>query len=333
MFSLSIGWTDAILGLGIMLGIIINTKSGKKAYLLQRYYLFDLLKQRGEDYVYRVTQYAGHATELARELAEEQGIRRFLILGGDGTISETINGLMKARIPEGERIQFGIMPRGTGNDYGRFWNLTKDYKKSLDRFFNGTAQPVDIGCVAYKRNGVEHKRYFVNSVGFGIDSKTCLWASILKYYLGSHSFLYAIALVFAVWSHKSKMARLTTDEGLSIEQPLFTMNIGNGPYSGGGIRQNPEADPRDGVFHSMFVLPPTFKQIMKAVPHIFDGKLTELEFIHSYTAKQILLDSPDVDDASGQKMNHMVFEADGILCDACGPYTITCEHHALDIIC
>ena len=95
-----------------MLGIIINTKSGKKAYLRQRYYLFNLLKERGEDYTYRITRYAGHATELARELAEKNGIRKFLILGGDGTISETVNGLMAANIPDRENLQFGIVMVG-----------------------------------------------------------------------------------------------------------------------------------------------------------------------------------------------------------------------------
>lgn len=316
-----------------MLGIIINTKSGKKAYLLQRAYLFDLLRQRGEDFVYRITQYAGHASELARELVEEEGVRRVLILGGDGTISEAIQGLMAAKIPAGETIQFGIMPRGTGNDYARFWNLNKDYRKALDRFFNGTPQPVDIGCLTYTRNAQPFHHYFVNSVGFGIDAKTCRWALNLKYYIGSHSFSYAVALVFAVWTHHSRMVRLTTDEGLEIEEPLFTMNIGNGPYSGGGIRQNPDADPRDGIFHSMFVKKPTVKQILKAIKHLFDGRITDLPFIHTYTAKQIVLDSPLRDEQSGQRLNHFVFEADGILCDACGPLTITCEHHALEIIC
>ncbi len=316
-----------------MLGIIINTKAGKKAYLLQRYYLFDLLRQRGEDYIYRVTQYPNHARELARELAEENGIRRFLILGGDGTISEVINGLMEARIPDRDKLEFGFMPRGTGNDYGRYWNLTKNYKESLRRFFEGKPQPVDIGCVTYFRNGEEHHHYFVNSVGFGIDAKTCLWASNLKYYFGSHSWLYALALVFAVWTHKSRVLGMKTDEGLQLEEPLFTMNIGNGPFSGGGIRQNPDANPQDGIFHSMFVRPPSFKQILSAVPHIFDGKLTTLDFIHTYTASEVKLDIPAVDEQSGQKLNNLVFEADGILVQACTPYTITCLHKSLSIIC
>ena len=316
-----------------MLGIIINTKSGKKAYLLQRYYLFNLLRERGEEYIYRITRYAGHATELARELAEKEGIRKFLVLGGDGTISETVNGLMTAKIADPENLQFGFMPRGTGNDYGRFWGLTKNHKQSLARFFSGTPQRVDIGCVSFERNGEPYKHYFINSVGFGIDARTCAYTSVMKYYVGSHSINYFFSLLAALTHHKPKPATIRTDAGLEINKPLFTMNIGIGPFSGGGIRQNPEADPRDGIFHAMFVTTPTFKQVLKAVPHVFDGKLTALDFIHSYTAKEIVLDSDKVDSQSGQHENHFAFEADGIIVEACGPLRITCIPGALQLVC
>jgi len=316
-----------------MLGIIINTKSGKKAYLRQRYYLFGLLKERGEDYVYRITKYAGHAGELARDLAENMGIRKFLILGGDGTISETINGLMSARVPDPENLQFGIMPRGTGNDYGRFWKLTKNHRQSLARFFDGKPQAVDVGCIEYMRNGQTRKHYFLNSVGFGIDARTCAYTSVLKYYVGSHSINYLFSLLAALTHHRSKMVTMRTDEGLELEKPLFTMNIGNGPYSGGGIRQNPDADPRDGIFHSMFATAPTFGQVLKAIPHVFDGHLTDADFIHTYTAREVTVDSPETDPKSGQRDNHFTIEADGIVIDACGPFRITCLHSALQIIC
>lgn len=305
-----------------MLGIIINPKSGKRAFRKQRLYLFRLLKRRHQPFHYVVTKYAGHATELARELVEK-GFDQLLVLGGDGTISEVINGIMTAKVEENIRknVQFGLMPRGTGNDWGRFWHLTRDYKQSLDFFFNGKPQPIDIGDLKFYRNGEEYHHYFVNSVGFGIDARTVERAHELKYYIGSHHVNYLFALLVAVFTHRSLPIEITTDKGESWKLPMFTMNIGNGPYSGGGIRQNPDADPRDGIFHSMFMPRPTWQMIWKALPNLFNGKLDEMPFIRNFEASQITMKTD----------KYVMFEADGILVDACGPYTITNLHHAIQM--
>ena len=307
-----------------MLGIIINPKSGKRAFRRQRIYLWKLLRRRREPFVYRVTKYAEHAIELGRELVE-RGCDEILVLGGDGTLSEVINGIMRADIPEEQRakISFGIMPRGTGNDWGRFWGLTKDFKKSLDRFFNGEKQPLDVGCITYWRNGIVHHRYFINSVGFGVDSLTCQWATTLKYYIGSHHVNYFFALLAAVCVHKSQKIELIVDGKTIVNYMLFTMNIGNGPFSGGGIKQNPDADPRDGVFHSIFVQTPTFRQVLKAIPRLFNGRLTDLDFVHSFVGKEVEVNTH----------KHLMFEADGILENIMGPCRITCLHNALSMKC
>lgn len=307
-----------------MLGIIINPKSGKRAFRAQRIYLWKLLRRRHEPFAYRVTRYAGHATELARELAEK-GYDEILVLGGDGTLSETVNGLMRADIPDSRRaqIRLGLMPRGTGNDWGRFWKLDKRYKESLRRFFEGEAHPIDIGCLTYWRNGIPHHRYFINSVGFGVDSLTCQKAEVLKYYIGSHHVNYLFGLFAAIAQHKSLQMTLTVDGTPVVDDLLFTMNIGNGPFSGGGIRQNPSADPTDGIFHGMFVRKPSFRQILQALPHLFNGRLTELPFIYPLVGKEIEIGCH----------KHLMVEADGILENFMAPCKVTCIRHALQFQC
>lgn len=305
-----------------MLAIIINPKSGKRAYRQQRLFLFKLLKSRHKPFTYKVTKYAGHAIELAREVVEK-GYREILVLGGDGTLSEVINGVMSSNIEDKSEVRFGIMPRGTGNDWGRYWGITHGYKDALDIFFNhGHAQPIDIGCLSYHRNGDEYKHYFVNSVGFGVDARTVARAHIMKYYVGSHRLLYFFALISAVFSHRSQQVELSTEKGFLLSAQMFTMNIGNGPFSGGGIRQNPDADPCDGIFHAMFVRRPTARMVWKALGHVFDGELKNLDFIDCFTAKEIVLDTS----------KYTMFEADGILVDACGPYKIELLPQALQMI-
>ena len=267
-----------------------------------------------------MTKFAGHAIELARELVEK-GYDEILILGGDGTLSEAINGIMRADLkPEVRaKIQVGLMPRGTGNDWARYWNLTKNHKESLRRFFEGEGHPIDIGCVTYWRNNIEHHRYFINSVGFGVDPLCCQKAERLKYYIGSHHVNYLFGLIGAIVQHKAQHMVLTVDGKEAVNDGLFTMNVGNGPFSGGGIRQNPEADPTDGVFHSMFIKKPTLKQVFEALPKLYNGHLTELPFVYPICGREI--------EISYRK--HILFEADGILENIIGPCKVTCLHNAL----
>lgn len=303
-----------------MLGIIINPKSGKRAFRAQRIYLWRLLRKRHLPFAYRVTKYASHAIELARELVE-RGCDEILILGGDGTLSEAINGIMRANLTPEQRtkIQVGLMPRGTGNDWGRFWNLTKNYKQSLQRFFEGEGHPIDIGCLTYWRNNIEHHRYFINSMGFGVDPLCCKKAETLKYYIGSHHVNYLFGLIAAIIQHKAQHMQVVVDGKVTVEDLLFTMSIGNGPFSGGGIKQNPEANPTDGLFHGMFVKKPTFKQVLKALPNLFNGKLTELPFVYPIVGKEIQINY----------RKHLMVETDGILENFIAPCKVTCIHNAL----
>ena len=308
-----------------MLGIIINPKSGSKAYRRQRLYLFRRLRALKKDFTFKVTKYAGHATELARELVES-GVTELVVVGGDGTMSEVVNGIMSSRGVDTGKVSVGLIPRGTGNDWGRYWGLDKNYKKSVTAFLTGKPHSIDIGRVELLRNGEPEYHYFINSVGFGVDCLTCQMALVMKYYLGSHRLLYAFALLFAVAKHKAQQMILSMrggeSDGQEIDAKLFTMNVGNGPYSGGGIRQNPNADPRDGVFHAMFVEKPNFSQVIKALPHLFDGGLGSLPFVHGIIAKEISLETK----------RYLAFEADGIVIDACGPYKVSLLPSALQMI-
>ena len=148
-----------------MWGVIINPQSGKKALRAQRKYLFKKLRENSIPFVYEVTAYAGHAIEIAHRLIDK-GIRNLLILGGDGTVSEVINGIFSCSVDTSE-IKIAIVPRGTGNDWARYWGLNRNYKEAIDVFLKGKEQMIDIGKVSYTRNDVVHARYFINSRAAG----------------------------------------------------------------------------------------------------------------------------------------------------------------------
>jgi len=280
--------------------VIINLKSGKKHFRLQMNYLLKKLEKAGIDYEHRITQFAGHAILIARNYAK-QGFTHFMVVGGDGTISEVINGIFGSGINFGEPPVIAMIPRGTGNDWARFWGLTRDYKHSIEVFDQGKRKTIDLGKVDFILEGEPMTSYFINSVGFGLDAAVAHNTNRLKRYVGSHAFLYLIALLWAVFKFKPKPAHIVSDEK-QIDDVLFTMNIANGCYSGGGMKQNPDAVPYDGMLDLMMARKPSFKDIITALPLVFNGKILQHPVIESFRTKRITLHT----------QNGHYFEADGI---------------------
>jgi diacylglycerol kinase (ATP) len=283
--------------------IIINPKSGKRVLQKQLKYLFKILDRKGIAYNPIYTYYAGHATEIARDLVET-GHYNILVVGGDGSFSEVVNGIFSAQLAQGmdtSKIKVAILPHGTGNDWARFWGLTRNHKDAVEVFLKGFTRLIDIGQAVYHCGRKEKKHYFINSVGFGLDQKVVHGVHRLKLFFGSHSVLYFFALINAVFTYKPHKVKISAD-GKTIESEIFTMNIGNGCYTGGGMKQNPAAVPYDGVFDAMFADPPTFKDIITAIPLIFNGKLTQHPIIHTLHTSEIRV----------EKIGYFPFEADGI---------------------
>ena len=281
--------------------VITNPKAGKRKLPKQREFIIHTLHTAGIPFIYKETEYSGHAIEIAK-LYTRRGCVNFLVLGGDGSISEVINGIFAANTTNTFNIKIALIPRGTGNDWGRFWKLKKNDKKSMSVFLQNNAQLIDVGKIDYVVDGVPDTHFFINSVGFGLDGEVCNLTHSLKKYTGSFSFLYTIALLAAVFRYKSTDANITVNEQ-KHNMKLFTMNIANGCYSGGGIKQNPSAIPYDGVFDMMVVEKPTFRDIITALPLIFNGKLTKHPAIKSLRSETIDIQCSD----------NILVEADGII--------------------
>lgn len=300
--------------------VIINLKSGKKNFRVQMNYLFKQLEKAGIEYEHRTTQFAGHAVLIARNFAKNN-FYNFLIVGGDGTLSEVINGIFGAGIQHQHKLKIALIPRGTGNDWARFWGLTRDYKHSIKIFLEGKSKSIDIGRADFLLEGESQSRFFINSIGFGLDATVAHNTNRLKRYVGSHALLYLIALVWAVFKFKPKPAKLNAVEK-QIEDVLFTMNIANGCYSGGGMKQNPDALPFDGLFDVMMARTPSFKDIITALPLVFNGKILQHPVIESFRTSELSL--------STQNGNY--FEADGIVVHYAPPVSIKILPGAIQMI-
>lgn len=300
--------------------IIINPKSGKKNFGKEMDFLLKQLENANLPYVYRLTEFAGHATKIAKYFAES-GYSNFLIVGGDGTISEVINGIFKASKVRTNDLRIGIIPRGTGNDWARFWGLTRNYKHSIDVFLKAKAQYIDIGRVDFKLEGEEETHFFINSIGLGLDAMVVKQAHHIKHYMGSHRLLYFVAMLGAIFTYKAKEVTIVSKE-LTINEKMFTMNIGNGCFSGGGMKQTPFAVPYDGQLDAMMARKPNFWDIITAIKNLFNGKLLKHRVIESFVTSELSIDCG----------NNSLMEADGILVHGASPYTVSVIPKAIQMI-
>lgn len=301
-------------------GIIINPKSGTKKYRKQRKELFHALKIHNIQFEYRVTRFAGHASEIARYYIENK-IKNILVLGGDGTISETINGIFSAQCENTAEVKLALIPRGTGNDWGRFWGLTRNFESSLQVFLNSKTKHIDIGQINFDLEGKNTSHYFINSLGMGLDAEVVTVTHRLKEILGSFSFLYTIALLLAVFKHKAHKTKIYTSE-ISLSLKMFTMNVANGCFSGGGLKQTPNALPYDGLFDVMLAHKPTFFKIIGALGFLFRGKLFEHSLIETFQTKELYIQT----DKSAR------IEADGIIVNGISPYKINILPSSIQMI-
>ena len=302
------------------LAIIINPKSGKKKFRQQRKYLFLTLKHSGILFDYRETKFVGHAIKIAKLFAEKK-YQNFLVLGGDGTMSEVINGIFSADIDHTGLIKIALIPRGTGNDWGRFWGLTRDYNHSIDIFLKGNTQSIDIGKVEYELEGEKQTHFFINSIGLGLDAAVVNITHRLKKYLGSHSFLYTVALLGAVFTYRAHRVKIHYTD-MDLEESMFTMSIANGCYTGGGMKQTPNALPYDGLLDVMLAKKPTFFDIIGGLRRLFNGKLLEHPVIESFQTQKLMI----------QCHKDALMEADGIIVNGSSPFTISIIPNAIQMI-
>ncbi len=224
------------------------------------------LKKRKVRYEAYITEYEGHAKELAEKLCtkgvslmEKPDIRAaaeaetesfgesvcLVVVGGDGTVNEVINGMHHF-----EDISFGYIPTGSGNDLGRGLRISKDPLEALEGILNAKEIfPMDLGRVT---DGDGKSRYFAISSGIGIDADVCRDAltSKLKVFLNHlrlGSLTYVLLTVKALFTMPTTEVTARFDDGApkKISKMIFVAGM-NHPWEGGGVPMSPQADAQDG---------------------------------------------------------------------------------------
>ncbi|HAV78041.1 MAG TPA: hypothetical protein DCX53_11895 [Anaerolineae bacterium] len=207
------------------------------------------------------TVYPGHAIDLAKT---SEGYDMVIAMGGDGTVHEVMNGLMK--IPENKRPILGVVPVGSGNDFAHGIGASLISTEALQRAINGEASTVDLGLMTDENGRTE---YFDNTLGIGFGAMVTIRSHKLPILRGFLMYLAAVIQTIII-DHNPMQMQIETD-GEKWEQSVIYLVLSNGPREGGGFHIAPDAKIDDGILDFAMITNVSRLMMFRIVPEVMKG--------------------------------------------------------------
>lgn len=252
-----------------MLNFIVNpsSSSGNAARIWE--HVTKKLAKENISYNAHLTDGPGAATRFAREICASETNPTIVVIGGDGSVNETMCG-----ITDFSKVTFGYIPAGSSNDFARDLDLTSDYKKALDAILNPSEYiMLDIGKVV----AGEDVRNFAVSCGIGYDAAICYEALnsntkdfLNKIHLGSLTYVILAVKRLAKAKKLSCTISIDNEEPVSFKKFLFACAMVH-RYEGGGLMFCPEAKYNDGILDLCFAHSIPKLKVLRVLPTAYKG--------------------------------------------------------------
>jgi diacylglycerol kinase (ATP) len=217
--------------------------------------------QRGVHYEldWELTERPGQAVEITQHAAKD-GYDIVVAVGGDGTVHEIVNGLMK--VSEARRPKLGVLPAGSGNDFAHNMRLPARVEDCVHCLFNNTSRTIDVGL--YK-DDKGREEYWDNTIGLGFSGAVNMAARKITWIYGFP--VYLIAVLQTIFTTHKRIAVDVTLDGKPIPRRKVTMiSICNGPREGGGFPVAPHSIMDDGFLTYMFMRDTNRGQMLYFLP-------------------------------------------------------------------
>lgn len=228
-----------------------------------------------------------HAKELAREAAEV-GYRRILAVGGDGSVHEVFSGVLDYALsndidPSG--FYLGVIPIGSGNDWVRTTGVSHSIRNVVELIAAESFMKQDIVVVETEGS----LSYMANIGGVGFDSHVCESVNRLKDQGRRSKRIYYKALINTALKAKAFGAEVICDGKRVYGGDIYSISIGNGRYSGGGMLQTPSAVIDDGLLDVMVVPKLNLAKLLVSLPRLLNGSVEKVEELHFATCRELVV--------------------------------------------
>jgi diacylglycerol kinase (ATP) len=229
-------------------GVILNPVAGAgKAAKVWPEFEAELERQIGA-FDLRLTTRPDEAVLIAEAMARE-GYELIVAAGGDGTISETADGILRTRDGQSASATLGILPCGTGSDLARTLKLDGKPEEAVRRLLQGTGRLIDAGRVGFAgMNGQKLERHFINISSLGLSGPTSRAVNAAKRSnASSGQLVFMWHTIKELLKYQFQTVRITVDDEPPIEAKIALVAAANGRYFGGGMMIAPDAIEDDGL--------------------------------------------------------------------------------------
>lgn len=291
--------------------VICNPHSGRKRGLDLKEALLSRLKAASIACCVTETQGAGHAAEIAHQ-ADFQALDGIVVIGGDGTLHEVINGILTR--PDRGVLPLGILPGGSGNSLCVDFRLT-DPKIAIEAIVTGQTQAIDVAYLTANNS----ERFAFNIIGWGLATDIGIQAEKWRC-LGPARYS-IVSLLKIAQGIRGRHATLTLD-GQSMSD-IFTMIIACNTRFSGNMKIAPMAQINDGLLDVIVVRDGLKKlELLRLLGRIYDGSYINHPKVEHYTAREISLVSDE------QSSLNIDGELDGQL-----PLQISMSNQTIELYC
>jgi YegS/Rv2252/BmrU family lipid kinase len=236
------------------------------------------------------TEHKCHATELTVS-AINSGYRHIIVVGGDGTLHEVVNGLFIQKSVEPSDVTIAVIAVGTGNDWIRMFGIPTHYSEAIRAIKEGYTFLQDVAAVEYEESRFRQVRYTANVAGAGFDAAVIqrLQHMRAKGCKGKSTYLRALAYTF--FRYKPTGVKVWVDDRLIYNNLMLSMAIGVGKYNGGGIQQLPEAVADDGLLDITIIRPLHWWNIIFRLKRLFNGSIYTIGHVLHAKGRNIHIES------------------------------------------
>ncbi|MGA1976272.1 MAG: diacylglycerol kinase family protein [Bacteroidales bacterium] len=288
--------------------LIVNPNAGNGKGKKDWNRISELLHREQIRFTAVFTERKGHAIEFAQD-AVNAGFRKIISVGGDGTLNEVVNGIYIQKACSPKETVIGMIPVGTGNDWGRMFGIPLVYEGAIRVIREFKTMLHDVGLITYFSGEEQKKRYFINIAGLGFEALVVKKTNRQKDRGRSNQTIYFFNLLTSLISYKITKTHITIDDK-TIDSNIFSINVGNGRYCGGGMRQTPDALPDDGLLDITVIREMGRIEIIKNLKILFDGTILSHPKVDGYRSNNLKVTSESIlfAEADGESLGHTPVE-------------------------